>query len=143
MSWIQDHIEFTIPTQYIPNILHLIWVGQSPQPESLAVYISKWKELMPHWNVRLWTNADLTEDEVRLDVLAKIKLAERGVQQADILRYYIVEKYGGIYMDADVEPVKSLDPLLYLSDLVFCHDNDVSWEYISIGFFAIRDIFLI
>jgi len=134
MSWIENHIEFVIPKQYIPRLLHIVWIGRSAQPESLAGYVSKWKELMPHWSVRLWTNDDL--EEVSPEVLVKINEAEKGTQKADILKYYIVEKYGGVYVDADVEPVKSLDPLLYLSDLVICHDNEITWEYISVGFFA-------
>jgi len=134
MSWIENNIEPV--KQYIPKILHVVWIGKSPEPESLAGYVSKWKELMPYWNVRMWTNADLSEEEVRPDVLARINEAEKGTQKADILKYYIVEKYGGVYVDADVEPVKSLDPILYLSDLVICHDNEITWEYISVGFFA-------
>jgi len=136
MSWIENHIEFVIPKQYIPRVLHIVWIGRSAQPESLAGYVSKWKELMPHWTVRLWTNEDLNENEVRPEVLAKINEAEKGTQKADILKYYIVEKYGGVYVDADVEPVKCLDPLLYMSDLVICHDNEVTWAYIAVGFFA-------
>ena len=58
MSWIENHIEFVIPNQYIPRLLHIVWVGRSPQPESLSGYVSKWKELMPHWSVKLWTNDD-------------------------------------------------------------------------------------
>lgn len=136
MDWIQNIQEIPAPKQYIPRLLHIVWVGKSPQPETLNDYISKWKELMPHWNIRLWTNADLTEDEIRPEVLAKINEAEKGTQKADILKYYIVEKYGGVYMDADVEPVKNLDPLIYLSDIVICHEHYVTWEYIAVGFFA-------
>ena len=39
-------------------------------------------------------------------------------------------------MDADVEPIRCLDPLTQLSDLVICHHNYITWEYIGIGFFA-------
>jgi len=137
MSWIQNHLNY-IPQikQYIPLILHIIWVGKASQPETLSVYISKWKELMPHWTVRLWTNDDLNAIEFEDEVLARINEAEKGVQKADIMRYAIVEKYGGIYMDADVEPTRCLDPLVYISDLVICHHNEVTWRYIAVGFFA-------
>lgn len=91
---------------------------------------------MPHWTIRLWTNEDLTDSEVDIDVLSRIHEADKGVQKADILRYHIVWKYGGIYMDADVEPVRSLEPLLFMSDLVICHENYVTWEYITNSFFA-------
>ena len=135
-NWIENHITEISPKQYIPSLLHIIWIGRSPQPESLAGYVSKWKELMPHWTVRLWTNADLTEYEIHPEVLSRINEAHQGTQKADILKYYVVDKYGGVYVDADVEPIKNLDPILYLSDLVICHDNYVEWQYVSVGLFA-------
>jgi mannosyltransferase OCH1-like enzyme len=133
-NWIQNHIQPR--TQHIPRILHLVWVGKSNQPDYLIKHISKWNELMPHWTVRLWTNGDLTDSEFDKDVLEKINAADKGTQKADILKYYVVWKYGGIYVDADVEPTRCLDPIIYMSDLVICHHNEVSWEYIGVGFFA-------
>ncbi len=137
MSWIQNHLNY-VPQikQYIPNLLHIVWVGKSPQPESLPGYIAKWKELMPHWTIRVWTNEDLTKEEIREDVLEKINQSDKGTQKADILKYYIVWKYGGVYVDADVIPMASMDPLLYMSDLVVCNDIEISWDFISVGFFA-------
>jgi len=135
-NWTDNITQIQAPIHYIPRILHIIWIGQSPQPELLDVYISKWKQMMPHWFIRLWTNSDLTEEEIRPEVLAKINEAEKGTQKADILKYYIVEKYGGVYVDADMEPVKNLDPLLYISDIIICHDHYVSWQYIQCAFFA-------
>jgi mannosyltransferase OCH1-like enzyme len=128
-SWIEQHIQKR--TQYIPRFLHLIWVGKSEQPDYLAKHIQTWKELMPDWTIRLWTNEDLTTDEIPGDILAKIHEADKGVEKADILRYCIVEKYGGFYMDADVEPTRSLEPLLFMSDLVICHHAKITWKYIG------------
>lgn len=123
-------------TQYIPRILHLVWIGKASQPEYLQKHIQKWKELMPKWTVRLWTNEDLITDEIEPTVLAKIHEADKGTQKADILKYYVVWKYGGIYVDADTEPTSNLDPIIYMSDLVVCHDNQIEWGYIAVGFFA-------
>jgi mannosyltransferase OCH1-like enzyme len=114
----------------------LIWVGKSEQPEYLQKHIAKWIELMPDWDIRLWTNDHLIEEKIDIDVLSTIHKAEKGTQKADILKYYIVWKFGGVYVDADVYPVRSLDPILYMSDLVICHGNYITWPYISVGFFA-------
>lgn len=135
-DWIQSHIQKK--SRYIPRLLHLVWVGKANQPEYLSKHISKWKDLMPEWNVRLWTNEDLTTEEVEIDSLIKIHEAEKGTQKADILKYYIVWKYGGIYVDADVEPIRSLEPIIYMSDLVICHHNEIVWDYIGVGFFAAK-----
>jgi mannosyltransferase OCH1-like enzyme len=133
-DWKSTHFQHR--TQYIPRILHLVWVGNAGQPDYLPKHIETWRELMPTWTIRLWTNDDLIADEVETDVLSKISEAERGTQKADILKYYVVWKHGGIYVDADVEPTSNLDPIVYMSELVLCHDNIITWEYISCGFFA-------
>lgn len=133
-DWIHRHIEKK--SRYIPRLLHLVWVGKASQPDYLQQHITKWKELMPDWTVRVWTNEDLTTDEIEQDVLSRIHEADKGTQKADILKYYIVWKYGGIYVDADVTPVRSLEPIIYMSNLVICHHNEIVWDYIAVGFFA-------
>ena len=121
----------------IPRILHLIWVGENSAPESLQTYLTKWRALMPKWTVRLWTNNDI--NEFPEEVVGLINTAKKGAQKADIMRYFIIEKYGGVYMDADVIPNLSLEPLItnfHNANLIICHDIPLTWEYISIGFFA-------
>jgi mannosyltransferase OCH1-like enzyme len=46
-------------------------------------------------------------------------------QKADILRLEILYHFGGIYLDTDVEPVKSIAPLYsFSSSMLVCHEND-------------------
>lgn len=136
-TWIKQHLVHTYPPkQHIPKLLHLIWVGKVAPPETLSVYLAKWKELMPLWTIRLWTNDDI--HEFSPEIIAKLAETNTGVQKADIMRYSIIEKYGGFYMDADMTPIKELDSLIYMSDLVVCHDNYITWEYISVGFFGAK-----
>ena len=40
-------------------------------------------------------------------------------QKADILRYELLERYGGVYVDVDMECLQSLDPLLDARGLIF------------------------
>jgi mannosyltransferase OCH1-like enzyme len=100
----------------IPNLLHMIWVGEKEAPDYVGKHYDQWKTLMPEWTVRLWTNADLPEGEFPAAILPRIAEAKKGAQKADIMRYFIVYKYGGVYMDADVVPHRSLDPV------VLCHE---------------------
>ena len=44
------------------------------------------------------------------------------IQRADFIRYAILDKYGGIYIDADVRPIKSLDTL-FSRPYFFVHWN--------------------
>jgi mannosyltransferase OCH1-like enzyme len=123
-------------TPLIPNSLHMIWVGDNDAPAFFHEHVSAWRELMPDWTIRIWTNHDIREKNFEPDVLSQIKKATSGAQKADLMRYSIIERYGGVYMDADMIPRRALDPILCLGELVLCHDIPITWAYISNGFFA-------
>jgi len=93
---------------------------------------------MPDWKVRLWTNKDINENEFPPDALEKIRNSIKGAQKADIMRYFIVYKYGGVYVDTDIRPCRSLDPIINMGrQVVACHDHPrVDWPYIINAFFA-------
>jgi mannosyltransferase OCH1-like enzyme len=137
IPWIRDNIQLIseIPISKIPLKFHLIWIGDNPLPEYGKQNYEAWKRLMPHWEGKLWTNEDV--QEFPEEVISKINQAEKGAQKADILRYYIIEKYGGFYIDTDIVPIRALDPLLYLgNDIVLYHDNSLTWPYIINNFFG-------
>jgi mannosyltransferase OCH1-like enzyme len=119
----------------IPKKLHMIWVGENKEPDYVSNNYNKWKLLMPDWEIKLWTNNDITSDYFPIDLIEK---CIKGVQKADIMRYFIINKFGGVYMDCDVTPYKSLEPIItnYKTPLIICHDLEVTWGYIAIGFFA-------
>lgn len=121
----------------IPKILHMIWVGDNPPGSYYFENLNRWKELMPGWSILSWTNEKLTNLEIDQGYLSLIQKCRNGAQQADLLKYYLVNKYGGVYVDADVVPKRSLEELdLSDNDIVLCHDLPVTWEYIAVGFFA-------
>lgn len=92
----------------IPKIIHQIWLGGA-LPENCLNWQKSWQEHHPDWEYRLWTDADLADfafsDKKRF--LKAINKAE----QADILRYEILYRYGGLYVDTDFECLKPFDPL--------------------------------
>ncbi len=49
--------------EIIPKKLHMIWVGNDLAPEYVQKFFLKWKELMPEWECKLWTNNDLLDNE--------------------------------------------------------------------------------
>lgn len=133
IAWIQNNVKLikNIPIATIPMKFHMIWVGDTLVPEYAIQNFLGWAKLMPHWEPFFWKNDSLTTDNFSQEVLDKVNEAKKGAQKADILRYYIIEKYGGFYIDTDTVPIRSLDPLIYLdSNLVLYHDNDLTWEYI-------------
>lgn len=121
----------------IPNILHMIWIGSDLVPDYFLKNLEIWKQLMPDWDFKVWTNTDLTTDNIDESYLNLINKTNIGAQKADLLRYYVINKFGGYYVDADVTPQKSLNDLgVTTQDLVICHDLQIEWAYIAIGFFG-------
>lgn len=139
IPWIRDtiHLVKEVPLATIPLRFHMIWVGENPIPSHALQNFESWKKIMPHWEARLWNNDDINLSEFSQEVINKINQAKKGAQKADIMRYFIIKKYGGFYIDTDTVPNRSLDPLVYTgSDLVLYHDNDLTWEYIINCFFG-------
>lgn len=124
----------------IPRMVHFIWVGDAPLPPAAQQNLRKWTELLgSKWQVRLWTNADLTEETFDSDVLNKLDQAPHAIQKADILRYQIMARYGGWYLELDFQPFQSIEPialLLHQEQLILCHEEDHSEDKLSNRFFA-------
>jgi hypothetical protein len=100
----------------IPQVIHRIWVGGAI-PERFAQYEKQWRKLHPKWELRLWTDEDFAEPWLENqhlfdNAMEYVPQDAVGQFRADVARYEILLKYGGVYVDCDVEPVKAFDPLM-------------------------------
>ena len=132
VPWINNSMKLitSVPPNTIPLKFHMIWVGTKDIPEYALMNFLNWKKIMPHWEERLWTNKDININEFSQEVIDKINKANSGSQKADIMRYFIIEKYGGFYIDMDTIPLRTLDPLVYMGeDVILYHDNSLTWQY--------------
>jgi mannosyltransferase OCH1-like enzyme/GR25 family glycosyltransferase involved in LPS biosynthesis len=93
----------------IPRIIHRIWVGSKPMPPEYHYYGETWKAHHPEWEHRLWTDSNLPTVLYAFDALQNTTDVR---SRADIIRYYLLYEYGGVYVDADFECLKAIDPLL-------------------------------
>ena len=97
----------------IPKKLHQIWLG-SPLPKEYKEYTESWQRLHPDWEYKLWTDADLQHySMINRDLYDK---ARNYGERADIARYEILYKEGGVYADTDYECLKSLDQFNHYYD---------------------------
>ena len=97
----------------IPLRIHQIWIG-SEIPEELIPNCDRWELMHPLWEYKLWTDADLPEFHLKNQ--EAFDNALNYGEKADIWRYEILERYGGVYVDMDMYCVKPLDPLHYYYD---------------------------
>ena len=96
----------------IPKIIHLCWLSGDPYPAKIARCLETWKKYLPDYQVMLWeTNRfDLNSSVWVKQAFEKKKYAFA----ADYIRFYALYHHGGIYLDSDVEVLKSFDDLLDL-----------------------------
>ncbi|MCH9620732.1 MAG: hypothetical protein S4CHLAM20_01330 [Chlamydiia bacterium] len=91
----------------IPKIIHQVWVGKKPIPKKYVRYMQTWRDKHPEWEYKLWTDDDVEGfDWTNKDYF--LAVTNPGMK-SDIWRYEIVCKYGGVYVDCDMECIKPLD----------------------------------
>jgi mannosyltransferase OCH1-like enzyme len=107
-------------TLEIPKIFHQIWLGPDPFPKEYEAYQRSWLSRHPGWELRLWTEDDLPDDLERTEAYERLR---QPAERSDVLRLELLHRHGGVYLDADFECLRSIEPLL---DGVrfFCAYND-------------------
>lgn len=93
----------------IPKIIHYCWFGGKDLPENVQKCIESWRKFAPDYEIKRW-------DESNLDVNANTYTKEAYEHKkyafvSDVARLSVVAKYGGFYLDTDVELIKPLDEL--------------------------------
>lgn len=96
----------------IPKIIHYCWLSSDPYPDKIQKCIDSWKRILPdyeiiHWNFDLFPRGKSKWVDQAFD-------CHKYAFAADYIRLYALYHYGGIYLDSDVEVLKSFDDLLVL-----------------------------
>lgn len=94
----------------IPKTIHYCWFGGNELNDLAKKCISSWKECCPDYEIIEWN-----ESNFDINCNSYVKEAYEAKKWAfvtDYVRLYVLKKYGGIYMDTDVEVLKNIDSLL-------------------------------
>lgn len=104
----------------IPRIIHYCWFGGNPLPQSAQRCIASWRKFMPDCEIREWNeqNFDVNAHPYTRAAYAAGKYAF----VSDFARYKILEEWGGIYFDTDVEAVAPISDLLQLGAFMGLED---------------------
>jgi hypothetical protein len=95
----------------IPKIIHYVWFSKE-MPSDTQNYIESWKRQMPDYKMILWNTNNF--DVSRHKWVKQAVNYKKWAFATDFIRLWAIYNYGGIYLDADVEVLKSFDPFLYL-----------------------------
>lgn len=106
----------------IPQVLHFIWLGDDPLPKWAEENICSWIKFNLGWRVCLWTDRQVRDAslwlprgrEFQSDSFTVLDYCESDLKmyydahpnfgtRSDILRLVVLQLYGGLYLDVDVE----------------------------------------
>lgn len=116
----------------VPKI-HSFWFSGEEKPELYKRCLDSWYRFCPDFEIIEWNtkNYDITKNQYMKEAFENRKWAF----VSDYARLDVIYKYGGIYLDMDVELLDSLTMLLN-ADSFFCRQEDGMLELGS-GFGAI------
>lgn len=142
----------------IPVFIHQIWFGKE-MPEYKKYLINNNRKIVGENGgyYKLWTNTELTEKELPLTydkIQESLEIGNeleqnRWAQVADLARYEIIHRFGGVYLDSNFEiSPQFISTIKVLSnkgiEFIGANEDPCEWnciggnnkEYLSNGFFA-------
>lgn len=93
----------------IPKVFHRIFLDD-PIPLKFEAFWDTFMVLHPDWEFLTWNDSSKLGWMRNQEAFASVTTH---AGRSDILRYEILAKYGGIYVDTDVEPLRSFEELVY------------------------------
>ena len=107
----------------IPKIIHLCWLSGDEFPPLIKKCISSIYEKLPDYEIKIWTKNNFEINSVQW-VKQAFEMRKYAFA-ADYIRFWALYNYGGIYLDSDVEVLKSFDNFLET-------ESFIGFEYLNI-----------
>ncbi|MCQ2101781.1 MAG: DUF1919 domain-containing protein [Fibrobacter sp.] len=115
----------------IPKIIHYCWLSNDPYPEKIQRCIESWQKCLPDYEIILWNYERFPR--------GKSKWVDQAFDNrkyafaSDYIRLYALYHCGGIYLDSDVEVLKSFDDLLDLPYFIGQENTPSGIEAATLG----------
>lgn len=94
----------------IPKKIHYCWFGGNNKGNLIEKCIKSWHKYCPDYEIIEWNEQNF--DVHQSSFSKKMHSEKKWAFVADYARFVVLEKYGGFYLDTDMELFKSLDNLL-------------------------------
>jgi hypothetical protein len=94
----------------IPKVIHYCWFGGKPLPDNVRRCLTTWRKVCPDYKIVRWSEKNFDIHCNRY--VEEAYQAGKWAFVADYARLWALYQYGGIYLDTDVEVLKSFDPFL-------------------------------
>ncbi|MGI8804182.1 MAG: glycosyltransferase family 32 protein [Thermoleophilaceae bacterium] len=81
-------------------------------PERFESYGESWRRHHPDWEMRLWTDSNLPH----LRFPDAVERGRNPGERSDLVRYEVLVHFGGVYVDTDMESLRSIEALIAEAD---------------------------
>jgi len=105
----------------IPKILHQIWIGPKTAPTNL---MRSWKEKHPDFEYIYWNEDEIAKREMTFECQPQIDAIKEINGKADIMRWEILYKYGGVFVDADSICIEPFDAYFMQKNAFATYENE-------------------
>ena len=125
----------------IPKIIHQIWHSWKPGgdeiPPFYQQFVDKLKKNEVGWKYEFWDEKRSREfiQNNYPNFLKTYDGYDKPVKRHDALRYFIMDHYGGVYLDMGFFSIKDIEPLLRGKEIVFS-EQTLGCHSISNAFLA-------
>lgn len=116
----------------IPKVIHYCWFGRKAIPNQYKEWMASWKKYCPDYEIIEWNEDNY--DVHKNSFISQAYDMGKWAYVSDYARIDIVNEYGGVYMDTDVELVKNIDELL--KNDAFCGFENNRFVAYGLGFGA-------
>lgn len=95
----------------IPAIIHYIWLGKSEIPKIYLDCMESWKEHAVNYDCYLWNEDSYRKEFGQNDFVEEMIQRKKFAFAADLIRCDVLYRFGGIYLDTDMELVRDISAL--------------------------------
>lgn len=96
----------------IPKTIHYIWFGGREKPVSVLNQIEQWKKKLPDYQIKEWNEETYDFQSQKNRYVQEALNHKMWAFVSDYVRLDVLNREGGIYLDTDVEILKTFDDLL-------------------------------
>ena len=105
----------------IPKLLHQLWIGSNPCPSKL---MDTWKTKHPDFEYIFWNEKEFINREITFECQEKIDLIREINGKADIIRWELLYKFGGVFIDADSICIEPIDDYFMKKPAFASYENE-------------------
>lgn len=104
----------------IPKTIHYFWIGD----ENLKFSKTKksWEKYAKDYEIKRWDESIL--DDIDNSFVKQAMAAKKYAFVSDYVRLYILEAYGGIYLDTDINIVSNIDQIINGAEFVIGSESE-------------------